>query len=269
MDTILRSLLRQPPRRGDGEPEIRASGLIGQLLLLFASFFLSSMYVSVVMSLLSVDTAPPTPNTLEDLAIRFPEMKIYVPHRGVALEVLKISSEYPLLEKRLETVNLFDLQDRRALEVFSNIINGTHVYIEVGYYNLELCNNHWFACRLKQMFGVFTSTLMKTSDASCLQVILQNLLLLWPSLVLLLPFEEAQSGWKLSTASFIGWKLSDSATTSETMEASFPIRPQIKTVPRAPTNEKQAFIQQNALDSCLQRARGWRSNRFGQPLLAG
>lgn len=132
LDTPVRALLRQPPHADEIGLTSSVSGGIRRVCLTFAAFFFSTMYFSVVVSLLSVATQRTTPNSLEDLAFKFPDLKIYVPPTGIANEVLRASTLYPRLQHRVEEVNMFDRQDGHVWQVFSNLVNGSHVYIEVG-----------------------------------------------------------------------------------------------------------------------------------------
>ena len=88
------------------------------------------MFASVVISKLSVNTVVPTPETLEDLAVKFTEPNIYVIRETSADTYLQHSSYYDKIKNRIKRYEL-NPSDSELTAVFDDIRSGESVVINV------------------------------------------------------------------------------------------------------------------------------------------
>lgn len=94
-----------------------------------ASFFLTSMYSAMVISVLTTGMNVEMIDTLEQLAHRFTDRRIYVNQGTFPHDVLKHSIYYPLLQSRIDVLPLSE--SREATEaMYTNVADGTHVFID-------------------------------------------------------------------------------------------------------------------------------------------
>jgi hypothetical protein len=129
---VVGALLRQG-LDDDQHKRKSASKLAFLALLHLYSLLISSMYCSVVTSLLLAKVKLPNPEDLYDLAYTFPDMKIYVQTGSNARATILNSEYYDLLRPRLIEYNPRDIPDFYSymIKQYENIANGTHVMVQV------------------------------------------------------------------------------------------------------------------------------------------
>ena len=101
-----------------------------KVLITFSGFFFCAMYSAIVVSLLSVSITSPQPQTLEDLAKKFTQHKIYLIKGTQVDDFVQHSTFYEALKPRIEYYP-YETNPQFYDDMIEKVALGTHVIIDV------------------------------------------------------------------------------------------------------------------------------------------